>query len=111
AVSTVAERATDAESVRALWESVGVVPDPLSSRVLALGLEPADDSPIARWLREMSTAGEPAILTLAQLRRWPIPSLPPDGTAIVFENPSLIAEAAAQGWDGPPLICSSGRPT
>jgi uncharacterized protein (TIGR02679 family) len=29
----------------------------------------------------------------------------------VVENPALLAEAAARGWTGPPLVCSSGRPT
>jgi uncharacterized protein (TIGR02679 family) len=51
------------------------------------------------------------VLTLAQLRRWPLPPLPPDATAYVVESPSLVAEAASCGWSGPPLICSSGRPT
>jgi hypothetical protein len=28
----------------------------------------------------------------------------------VFENPSILAEAAARGWAGPPLACTSGLP-
>ncbi|MGI8984895.1 MAG: TIGR02679 family protein, partial [Acidimicrobiales bacterium] len=91
-------RPTDAEAARLLWEEVGVAPDPLSSTVLTLGLRPDD-------------AGEPAVLTLSQLRRWPADPLPAGVAAFVVENPSLLAEAAAQGWRGPPLLCSSGRPT
>lgn len=100
-------RPTDAESARLLWEEVGVVPDPLSSNVLALGLPVTGDHP----LHALVAAGEPAVLTLSQLRRWPIDPLPPGTAAYVVENPSLLAEAAAAGWDGPPLVCSYGRPT
>ena len=100
-------RPTEAEAARLLWEEVGVVPDPLSSTVLALGLRLAGDNP----LRSVSAAGEPAVLTLSQLRRWPVDPLPSGGAAFVVENPSLLAEAAGKGWAGPPLLCSSGRPT
>jgi len=100
-------RPTDAEAARLLWEEVGVVPDPLSSTVLALGLQLAGDHP----LRPVFAAGEPVVLTLSQVRRWPADPLPPGGAAFVVENPSLVAEAAAGGWGGPPLLCSSGRPT
>jgi uncharacterized protein (TIGR02679 family) len=111
AVSLGRERATDAEGARLLWEAVGVVPDPLSSTVLTLGLRPEGENPDAIHLRAMADAGEPVVLTLAQVRRWPLPPLPPIGVAFVFENPSLIAEAAGRGWSGAPLVCSSGRPT
>lgn len=110
AAATGAAPATGAESARALWESVGVVPDPLSSAVLALGLD-GDDTPLGCSLAAMATAGEPAVLTYAMLRRWPRPPLPPEVSAYVVENPTLIADAVARGWSGPPLICSSGRPT
>jgi uncharacterized protein (TIGR02679 family) len=100
-------RATDAETARRLWEEVGVVPDPLSSTVLALGLRLASHHPVA----PMAAAGEPVVLTLAQLRRWPVGPMPAGAAGFVVENPSLLAEAAARGWAGPPLLCSSGRPT
>jgi uncharacterized protein (TIGR02679 family) len=90
-------------------ESVGVVPDPLSSTVTALGLS-GDASPLGRWLDTARAASEPVVLTLANLRRWPRPPLPSDQPAVVVENPSLLAEAAPR-WCGPPLVCSSGRPT
>jgi uncharacterized protein (TIGR02679 family) len=102
--------ATDAESARSLWERMGVIPDPLSSTVLALGVSGVD-GPAGAWLSTASAASEPAVLTLSQLRRWPIRPLANGDVAYVVENPSLIATAASRGWTGPPLICSSGRPT
>lgn len=105
------DRPADAEATRLFWEEVGVVPDPLSSTVLTLGLRPEAESSLAAWLRSMTENSEPAALTLAQLRRWPMPPLAPDAVAYVVENPSLLAEAAARQWHGPPLVCSSGRPT
>ncbi|HEX3538807.1 MAG TPA: TIGR02679 family protein [Acidimicrobiales bacterium] len=104
-------RPTDAESTRLLWEEVGVVPDTLSSTVLTLGLRPDGESQLAGWLRAMAEEGEPVVLTLSQLRRWPVPAAPAGETVIVVENPSLLREAASGGWRGPPLVCSSGRPT
>lgn len=102
--------ATDAESARSLWERIGVVPDPLSSTALALGL-PGSDGPVGGWLSAAAMAGEPVVLTLSQLRRWPVAPLRASEAAYVVENPSLIATAASRNWPGPPLICSSGRPT
>lgn len=104
-------RAADAESVRALWEEVGVVPDPLSSTVLVFGLRPQGADPVASYLRSVTVAGEPAVLTLSQLRRWPLSSLPAGAVAYVVENPSLVADAARRCRCGPPVLCSSGRPT
>lgn len=102
--------ARDAESARALWESVGVVPDPLSSTVLALGVPGDQRTALGRWLAAARDDGEPVVLTLATLRRWPVQPLPAYDTAYVVENPSLVA-AAGREWTGPPIICSSGRPT
>ncbi len=110
AVATGQARPANAEDARLLWESVGVAPDPLSSTVASLGL-PGDDSPLGVWLHAARGASEPVTLTLANLRRWPRPPLPPDRPVFVLENPSLLAEAAGAHWDGPPLICSSGQPT
>jgi uncharacterized protein (TIGR02679 family) len=103
--------AGDAASARQLWESVGVAPDPLSSTVLVVGLGVEAPPPLGPWLRATRAVGEPVVLTLAQLRRWPVPALAVGKRAYVVENPSLVAEAARLGWAGPPIVCSSGRPT
>ena len=101
----------DAETVRVAWESVGVAPDALSSTVLSIGLRFGSDHPLAALAAGPGTLAEPVVLTLSQLRRWPLPALPPTDTAYVVENPSLVSAAARSGWDGPTLVCSSGRPT
>ena len=49
-------------------------------------------------------------LSLANLRRWPVPPLPAGSELFVVENPSLIVEALRAGICSP-LVCSSGRPT
>ncbi len=107
------DRPRDAESARQLWERAGVAPDPLSSTVtvVGLGLGVGGGDPLAAWLRSSAESGEAAVLTLAQLRRWPVPPLGAAEVAYVVENPSLLAEAVATHWSGPPIICSSGRPT
>jgi len=104
-------RPADAAAVREAWERAGVAPDPLSSTVLTLGLRPVGGDPLSAGLRALAEVGEPVVLTLSQLRRWPVGPLAPTDVCFVVENPSLVAEAAAEGWEGPPLVCSSGRPT
>jgi uncharacterized protein (TIGR02679 family) len=105
------ERPRDAEAVRQLWEQVGVVPDPISSTVTVLGLRPYGAGDLAGWLRHCADASEPAVVTLAQLRRWPMDALDRSDHLYVVENPSVISDAAARGWAGPPIVCSSGRPS
>ena len=105
------ERPATAGELRATWELVRVVPDPLSSNVLVLGLDVCTDHVLAPTLRGHREASEPLVLTLSQLQRWPIDGLAPDTTAFVVENPTVLATAAAAGWDGPPIVCSSGRPS
>lgn len=100
--------ARDADQVRSLWERAGVVPDPLSSTVLVLGVVPTGDGPLAVHLRACAAAAEPVVLTLRQLQRSPLTV--EGAVAYVVENPSLLAEAAGS-WSGPPLLCSSGRPS
>lgn len=99
-----------AESARSLWEQAGVVPDPLSSTVLILGLRPAGDDPLAVYLRAAADVGEPVVLTLRQLQRWPIAALVDAPVAYLFENPSLLAEVAGASPEAP-VLCSSGRPS
>lgn len=104
-------RPEGAEDARTMWELVGVNPDPLSSNVLSLGLAVSEGHALAPILTSHRTEAEPAILTLSQIRRWPIDPLPADRHAFVVENPAVVAAAASRNWDGPPIICSSGRPS
>lgn len=104
-------RPSSAEDARAVWALVSVNPDPLSSNVLTIGLDVGVDHPLESVLASHRAAAEPIILTLSQLKRWPIDPLPVDRPAFVVENPAIIAAAANTGWDGPPIICSSGRPS
>jgi uncharacterized protein (TIGR02679 family) len=98
-----------AEAARDLWAAFGVEADALSPSVLVLGLRLPGSSPLARGLRAMAEVSEPARVTLSQLRRWPVVS-GLDADVFVFENPSMLAEAAARGRTGPPLVCTSGWP-
>jgi len=100
--------AADAEEVRSRWQRAGVVPDPLSSNVLVLGLRPDGEDPLAAHLRACADLAEPVVLTLRQLQGTAL-SVAVD-LAYVVENPSLLAEVAGR-WAGPPLLCSSGRPS
>lgn len=104
-------RPDSAEDARALWELVGVNPDPLSSNALSIGLAVGANHALAPILTSHSAAAEPVILTLSQIKRWPIDPLPANRCAFVVENPAIVAAAANQSWDGPPIICSSGRPS
>lgn len=104
-------RPVAAEELRATWELVQVIPDPLSSNVLVLGLDVGAGCALAPVLRLHRGVSEPLVFTLSQLQRWPIEALAPDRAAFVVENPAVVAAAAARGWDGPPIVCSSGRPS
>ena len=88
-----------------------MAPDPLSSTVLALGLVCLPAHPLEPMLVTSRDSDEPVVLTLSQLRRWPLPPLAPTARLYVVENPSIIAAAANRAWSGPPIVCSSGRPT
>jgi uncharacterized protein (TIGR02679 family) len=100
-----------AQRRRALWDSVGVVSDELSSTALALNLPVADGpSGLARILHIARELGEPIVLTLRQLARRtatfdPVP-------VFVCENPAVVLAAAnAIGPRCPPMVCVSGQPT
>jgi uncharacterized protein (TIGR02679 family) len=97
-----------AEDARRVWASTGVVADSISSSVLCLGLSTAGEDPMAEFLRACTEASEPAALTMAQLKRWPVRMQAP--IIYAFENPSMLAEAARSIWRGPPLVCTSGWP-
>jgi uncharacterized protein (TIGR02679 family) len=85
---------------RHAWERFGVNCDRLSCTALALGLRPS---------RAAARAGEPAVVTLRELRRWPLRLA---GRALyVCENPAVVATAAdALGRGCAPLLCTGGWP-
>jgi len=94
---------------RALWETVNVILDPLSTTVLVYGLRPSGDG-LAASLRALADAGEPASITLrALLRHGPLEVA--DRTAFVCEGPPTL-EAAARALERPNviLVSAGGNP-
>ena len=103
-----ADRAMDPIQMRDLWLAHGVEIDPLSCTVLALGLAPAGETPLARALRALR--GQAVVLTYGQLRAQP-PGWPTGATILTCENPVVIRAAElALGAACPPLICTGGWP-
>ncbi|MER7770841.1 TIGR02679 family protein [Kitasatospora sp. NPDC096140] len=99
-----------AEGRRALWSRAGVADDELSSTVLAVGLRPGGEGPVAGISRICAGAGHPVSLTLAQLRA-PGEFTGPGGPVHITENPSVLALALQRfGADCPPLVCTAGWP-
>lgn len=103
------ERPRSAAQWREEWAHVGVLCDSLSCNVLALGLRPIGDGPVAESLRLLADAGEPAVITLRQLSREAVNFRPE--TVFVCENPSVVnAVAEALGARARPLVCGGGWP-
>jgi uncharacterized protein (TIGR02679 family) len=99
-----------ADSRRAAWAAAGVHLDELSSLVLCLGLPGDARSPLGRVLELHREAGQPASLTLRQLRCHDEPLCA--GNVRICENPVVIAAAADElGRDCPPLVCVGGHPS
>ncbi|MEU3567279.1 TIGR02679 family protein [Kitasatospora sp. NPDC036755] len=99
-----------AEARRALWSRAGVADDELSATVLAVGLRPGGEGPVAKVSRTCAGAGHPVSLTLAQLRS-PGEFTGPAGPVHITENPSVLALALRRfGHRCPPLVCTSGWP-
>jgi uncharacterized protein (TIGR02679 family) len=99
-----------AESRRAVWASAGVHLDELSSLVLCLGLPGDAHTPLGRVLALQREAGQPATLTLRQLRCHA--EALPTGSVWICENPVVIAAAADElGSRCPPLVCVGGQPS
>jgi uncharacterized protein (TIGR02679 family) len=117
------------EERRALWASVGVLGDELSSTVLAAGLHrrpsPGVDRPTIGGRQRggasltdtvvdlHGAAGEPIRLTLSQLVRHP-----PDlghlrgMTVFICENPAVVAAATRRlGNTCAPVLCVEGQPS
>jgi uncharacterized protein (TIGR02679 family) len=99
-----------ADARRAAWAAVGVHLDELSSLVLCLGLPGDTHSALGRVLAVQREAGQPAMLTLRQLRCHD--AALPVGPVRVCENPVVIAAAADElGSRCPPLVCVGGQPS
>jgi uncharacterized protein (TIGR02679 family) len=100
----------NADSRRTAWAAVGVHLDELSSLVLCLGLPGDTRTPLGRVLELHREAGQPAMLTLRQLRCHDGPMRA--GVVRVCENPVVVAAAADElGADCGPLVCAGGRPS
>jgi uncharacterized protein (TIGR02679 family) len=98
------------DSRRAAWASAGVHLDDLSSLVICLGLPGDTRTALGKMLALQREAGQPAVLTLRQLRRHD--EALPAGSVRFCENPVVIAAAADElGSRCPPLVCVSGQPS
>jgi uncharacterized protein (TIGR02679 family) len=99
-----------ADSRRAVWASVGVHHDELSSLVLCLGLPGNTRTALGKVLALQREAGQPVMLTLRQLRCHDEALLA--GSVRICENPVVIAAAADElGSRCTPLVCVGGQPS
>jgi uncharacterized protein (TIGR02679 family) len=99
-----------ADSRRTAWAAVGVHLDDLSSLVLCLGLPGDVRTPLGRVLALHREAGQPAMLTLRQLRCHD--ELLRANLIRICENPVVVAAAADELGDRcQPLICVGGQPS
>lgn len=110
AVSAGTEPGPDGAAVRALWEQVGVVVDPLSSTALILGIRCSGSHPLATMLATAADVGEPVVVTLSQLTRWPFLPAGETRSVLVVENPAVVNEAATAGFRVP-MLCTGGWPS
>jgi uncharacterized protein (TIGR02679 family) len=93
---------------RLLWQHFGVIVDPLSVDVLALGLAARPEGYLGRALA--AVAGRHVRLTLAQLHERDL-RLVVGGDVFLCENPAVISAAERALWPhAPPLVCTSGWP-
>jgi uncharacterized protein (TIGR02679 family) len=104
-----------ADSRRAAWAAVGVHLDELSSLALCLGLPGDTRTALGRTLASCREAGQPAVLTLRQLRCHAEPLNPGPLSAVrvrICENPVVVAAAADElGARCQPLVCVGGQPS
>ncbi|HEX9042440.1 MAG TPA: TIGR02679 family protein, partial [Trebonia sp.] len=99
-----------ADARRAAWAAVGVHLDELSSFVLCLGLPGDTRTALGKVLAVQREAGQPAVLTLRQLRCHD--TALSAGPVRVCENPVVVAAAADElGSRCPPLVCVGGQPS
>ncbi len=99
---------TNAEEERALWETVGVIPDDLASQALVLNLA-AGGGLVGDWLQQAAGAAIPLRITLYQLRLHPL-TIQTD-RIFVTENPAVLRAACALGTSAPAMICTEGVPS
>lgn len=88
---------------RAVWESVGVHADSVSTSVLTLGLRPLDGGP----LRLAADRGDPVHLTPWDLQRRDVRV---DGPVLVVENPSVLEAFALRHGGRFAVVCTAGWP-
>jgi uncharacterized protein (TIGR02679 family) len=104
-----------AGSRRASWAAVGVHLDELSSLALCLGLPGDTRTALGRTLASCREAGQPAVLTLRQLRCHTDPlttGSQPTARVRICENPVVVAAAADElGAGCQPLVCVGGQPS
>ena len=101
---------TTAEERAEIWSAFGVGIDALSSTVLVLGLRTRTTNTLGRILNLSSDEGEPVVLTLSQLKLWPIVIDSPH--VFVCENPAVMSAAAKRsGTLRYPLVCTQGVPS
>jgi uncharacterized protein (TIGR02679 family) len=99
-----------ADSRRTAWAFAGVHLDDLSSLVLCLGLPGDTRTALGKVLALHREAGQPAVLTLRQLRCHD--EALSAGLVRICENPVVIAAAADElGSRCPPLVCVGGQPS
>jgi uncharacterized protein (TIGR02679 family) len=99
-----------ADSRRAAWAAVGVHLDELSSLVLCLGLPGDTHTALGRTLASWGEVGQPAVLTLRQLRCHDEPLRA--ARVRICENPVVVAAAADElGIQSQPLVCVGGQPS
>jgi len=99
-----------ADSRRTVWASAGVHLDDLSSLVLCLGMPGDTHTALGRLLALHWETGQPAMLTLRQLRCHD--EALSAGLVRICENPVVIAAAADElGSLCPPLVCVGGQPS
>ena len=91
---------------RDLWERYGVHVDLVSTSCLTLGLR--GTGPAAARLDLAADAGDPVHLTPWDLRR--VVLTPPD-TALVCENPRVLAATAERFGGRFAVVCTRGQPT
>lgn len=94
---------------RALWASVGVIVDEVSTTVLTLGLAPSGGHSRNAELRATAADSVETHLNARDLRRieW---NLAPATLVSICENPRVV-EAAADAGVRVPLVCTFGNPT